>query len=86
MNEKELLERALSEIKSLRNQNQLMSARLEMFDAVMSALHGQPARESGGMMAPDIAYEIEKHLTIRGLNKASDRSAEWQPKNEETLG
>ncbi len=57
-----MLERALNEITSLRNQNQLMRARLDMFDAVMSALHGQPARESGGLMAPDIAYEIKKHL------------------------
>lgn len=62
MNEKELLERALSEINGLRNQNQLMRARLDMFDAVMSALHGQPAKEHGGLMHPDIAYEIQKHL------------------------
>jgi len=62
MNEKKLLEMALSEIRGLRNKNRLMAARLDMFDAVMSALHGQPARESGGLMEPDIAYEIEKHL------------------------
>jgi hypothetical protein len=62
MNEKELLQRALSEIKSLRNRNQLMAARLDMFDAVMSALHGQPARENSGLMSPDIVYEIEKAI------------------------
>jgi hypothetical protein len=62
MEEKELLSRALSEIISLRNRNQLMAARLDMFDAVMSALHGQPAKEQGGLMSPDIAYEIEKKL------------------------
>jgi len=38
MDEKELLQRALGEIKSLRKQNELMTARLDMFDAVMSAL------------------------------------------------
>lgn len=62
MNEKELLERALGEINSLRNSNKLMRARLDMFDAVMSALHGQPASQREGLMHPDIAYEIEKHL------------------------
>ncbi len=62
MNEKELLERALSEINGLRKSNEIMRARLDMFDAVMSALHGQPARETQGMMHPDIAYEIQKHL------------------------
>ena len=62
MNEKELLEKALSEIQSLRNQNQLMRARLDMFDAIMSALHGQPAHVHIGLMSPDIAHEIQKHL------------------------
>lgn len=63
MDEKELLTRALSEIRGLRERNKIMSARLDMFDAVMSALHGQPARESSGLMHPDIVYEIEKHLS-----------------------
>lgn len=58
----QLLERALIEINSLRNRNQLMAARLDMFDAVMSALHGQPAQQTQGMMNPDIAYDIKKHL------------------------
>lgn len=62
MDEKQLLKDALYEIEHLRTQNQLMKARLDMFDAVMSALHGQPAREQGGLMHPDIAYEIQKHL------------------------
>lgn len=69
MEEKELLERALSEIKSLRNQNQLMRARLDMFDSVMSALHGSPARQSDGLMTPDIAHEIDKK--IQKLNRDS---------------
>ena len=62
MEEKELLQSALNEIKSLRKSNQLMAARLDMFDAVMSALHGQPAQQRDGLMSPDIVYEIEKHL------------------------
>lgn len=62
MDEKELLQRALEEIRSLRNHRTLMKARLDMFDDVMSALHGKPGTNSEGLMAPDIAYEIEKHL------------------------
>jgi hypothetical protein len=62
MDEKELLQRALSEIRGLRESNKLMAARLEMFDAVMSALHGQPAHNNKGYMHPDIAFEIEAHL------------------------
>lgn len=62
MDEKELLQRALGEINGLRKQNELMAARLDMFDAVMSALHGQPAHNGKGLMHPDIAYEIQKYL------------------------
>lgn len=63
MENQELLERALSEIKSLRRNNELLSARLEMFDLVMSALHGKPAERREGLMHPDIAYELEKKLS-----------------------
>jgi hypothetical protein len=66
METKELLERAAIEIKSLRQENALMRARLQMFDSVMSALHGQPAQQSEGLMAPDIVYQIDKYLA--GLN------------------
>ena len=62
MEEQELLERALSEINYLRNSNQIMKARLDMFDAVMSALHGRPAEQRDGLMAPDIAYELSKKI------------------------
>lgn len=68
MEEKELLERALSEIRGLRNHNQLMRARLDMFDAVMSALHGQPATQRDGLMSPDIAYELEKKIKSYEVN------------------
>lgn len=62
MNEKELLTYALSEIKSLRRQREISRARLDMFDDVMSALHGKPASKSDGLMAPDVVSEIEKYL------------------------
>lgn len=59
--EADLLAEAAREIKSLRSQNQLMSARLEMFDSMMTVLHTEPARKSQGM-APDLVWEIEKFL------------------------
>lgn len=62
MEEKELLQRALEEIKSLRNQRNIMKARLDMFDDVMSALHGKPGSNSEGLMSPDIVYELEKYI------------------------
>jgi len=59
----QLLQRALGEIKALRNQNRLMSARLEMFDNMMCLLHSEPVKSSGQRMAhPDIAYELEKAI------------------------
>jgi hypothetical protein len=59
--ENEMLQRAANEIKSLRSQNQLMSARLDMFDSIMAVLHTDVARKSQGM-SPDLVWEIEKHL------------------------
>lgn len=59
--EVELLRQAVSEIRILRNQNQLMSARLDMFDSIMSVLHTDVARKGQGM-SPDLTWEIEKFL------------------------
>lgn len=66
MTEKELLQMSLNEIKYLRERNKIMAARLDMFDAVMSALHGQPATQRDGLMHPDVVYEIEKQLATKG--------------------
>lgn len=68
MEEKELLQRALVEINALRNQNEMMQARLDMFDDIMSALHGTPARKMGVVMNFDIVYEIEKKLASYETN------------------
>lgn len=59
--ESDLLKEAVVEIRTLRNQNQLMSARLDMFDSVMAVLHTEIARKSQGM-SPDLVWEIEKFL------------------------
>lgn len=56
-----LLKSAAVEITSLRRQNELMSARLDMFDKCMILLHTTPAYPSQGMSV-DIVWEIEKHL------------------------
>ena len=64
--EKDLLQRAVFEIKILRNRSELMNARLEMFDNMMLLLHSKPATQSQGM-SPDIIWEIEKHLAAQEL-------------------
>lgn len=59
--EHQLLKEAANEIRNLRGQNQLMNARLEMFDCMMAVLNTDIARKSQGM-SPDLVWEIEKHL------------------------
>ncbi len=69
----ELLKNAAMEIKILRRQNELKSARLDMFDSVMKLLHTKPAMESQGM-SPDLVWEIEKFIE-------SQKSPVETPKN-----
>lgn len=57
-----LLEHASNEIKHLRRQNELMSARLGMFDDMMRLLHSNLNYDNSGMMSPDWVYEIDKYL------------------------
>jgi len=64
---KELLRRCVVEIRTLRSENQIMSARLEMFDAIMALLHTEIAQK-GEAMSPDLTFEIESLL--EPLNKA----------------
>lgn len=59
--ELDLLKRSATEIKTLRSQNQLMSARLEMFDKMMVLLHTEPNYPGMGA-SPDVVYEIERHI------------------------
>lgn len=61
MENKELLQRASIEIKGLRSQNQLMAARLEVFDSMMLLFTSTPAYRGGGM-SPDIVYEIDNAI------------------------
>lgn len=56
-----MLREAANEIKNLRRQNELMSARLDVFDSMMAVLHTPIATKSQGM-SPDLVWKIEKYL------------------------
>lgn len=58
--ELQLLQQASNEIKTLRKKNELMNARLDMFDSIMAILNTEIARKNKGMMHPDLVYEIDK--------------------------
>lgn len=60
--EQKLLQRSANEIRSLRRQNELMAARLDGFDSALLLLTAQ-VRQSGQGISPDLAWEIEKHLS-----------------------
>lgn len=60
--EKRLLQDAVNEIKALRHQNELKTARLDVYDEMMRLFHTEPKYRPGGLMHPDVVYEIEKHL------------------------
>lgn len=57
----ELLKQAVSEIRMLRTENRHMAARLDMFDKCFLLFNSTPAYQGQGM-APDLTWEIEKHL------------------------
>lgn len=59
----QLLTEAKNEIKSLRRQNELMASRLEMFDTMMRLFHTTPNYGKGGMLGPDVVYDIEMFIT-----------------------
>jgi hypothetical protein len=61
MSEKELLQQSVFEIQKLRRHNEIMSARLEMFDALMLLFHTAPNFPSGGL-SENIVWKINKHL------------------------
>jgi len=54
-----LMRQALHEIRSLRSEVNILRAQMFVVDAFHAALLGAP--RSGGM-APDLAWEIERHL------------------------
>lgn len=64
MEEQELLKMALGEIQQLRHENQIMRARLQMFDSMMSVFNADPGGDRIGGMHPDIVHELQKRLEI----------------------
>lgn len=64
-----LLQQASHEIKSLRNQNELQRARLNMFDDMMALLHTEPASKNKGMMSsPDLVFKIDELVESKRLS------------------
>lgn len=64
----ELLKSASVEIKNLRRQNELMEARLDMFDNMMAVLHTPIAQKNRGM-SPDLVWEIDKFIDSETTRK-----------------
>lgn len=60
---------ALNEIRHLRRQNELMSARLDMWDSMMTLLHSQPPNRSVGMIHPDLVNQLEEYINARNLTE-----------------
>lgn len=54
-----LMKRAAWEIESLRRDNDLKTARLEMFDAMMLLFKSQPMYKREGAEHPDVVYELK---------------------------
>lgn len=67
MDEKQLLQMALNEIKTLRNHNEQMSIKLSAYEEVLSAVNEHSPKKilGGSMMSPDIAYEIRNYLDCK---------------------
>lgn len=56
-----ILAAAREEIRCLRRDNQLMAARLDVFDTMRAILHASPYPERP--MGVDVVWEIEKMMT-----------------------
>lgn len=55
-----LLKEGANEIQRLRQANSLLSARIDMFDKMVSLFEASPNRGNNGLMCPDIFYELSK--------------------------
>ncbi len=60
----DLLKAAATEIRILRNENKLLSARLDMFDKMMLLLHTAPEYTRQGISL-DLIYEIETFIETK---------------------
>jgi hypothetical protein len=62
MEVKELLERSLHEITALRHANEILQAKVEVFEACAAMVQAEPSRRGYGAMHPDIAFELRQKL------------------------
>jgi len=53
------LKEAEHEINSLRRRNEVLAAKVEVFDCMMQMLHTSPATRTQGM-SPDVVYALAK--------------------------
>ena len=58
---RDLLTDAIHEIRSLRRQNEILSAKVEVMDFFAMVLHTTPAQPSQGF-SPDVAYALEQEV------------------------
>lgn len=62
MDTKELLQRSHMEIVGLRRANELLSAKIEVFELCSSMVQAEPPRRGYRAMHPDIAHELQQRL------------------------
>lgn len=63
-----LLQQATAEIKRLQTQNNLMAAKLEVFDKMIMLLQTAPNYPSVGM-GESLAWKIDKHISAYSDNQ-----------------
>jgi len=76
--EKALLRQASEEIKGLRQQNQLLNARLSGFEDALLLLRTPPYYPPQGM-AEDLTYIIDKHIVSLEEEEKDSRQAIVKP-------
>ena len=70
----QLLIQAANEISSLRNENDILKARTEMFDNMMLLFKSLPNQQQNGLMHPDIVYELNKMADIIKIQNEADKN------------
>lgn len=68
----QLLVSAQQEVVTLRRQNEILDAKVQMIDLFACVLHTTPARGSGGMMAEDVVWAINKLLNKWETEKSQE--------------
>lgn len=71
-----LLDDAASEIQHLRRDNQLKTARLDVFDQMMRLFHTVPHGSGCGGVSPDVVFELKKRATAIRKTAEKDEHAQ----------